>query len=157
MPFDASHWKGPEKPVRWSWAPQQAALAASAALAAVALGFLLFRSPPGAMEPSLARMLFGMAAIKFLIFTVPLTALISWRLSGPASLNWRAAYLGALSLSGFGLGLIWALVHPALSAFTFHAGNIVMIGMLLNDETIALRLKAMLEERSARRHSSNAE
>jgi hypothetical protein len=77
-------------------------------------------------DPSLARLLRGMALIKALLVVLAAAAVL-WRLGKPASYRVVAAYLaGCWAIAGAAT-LIWQLTLIPLAAIGFHVAEISML------------------------------
>lgn len=79
------------------------------------------------VEPQLAILLRGMAAIKGLLAALG-TGLVYWRFGSPVSARAVSAYIGCVWLLFVACALIWQLAFILLGAVLFHVGG---IGVLL--------------------------
>lgn len=75
------------------------------------------------MEPELAVLLRGMAAIKGLL-AVLAASLVCWRFGLPISVRAAGAYATCAGLMFVACALIWQLAFIPLAAALFHAGGI---------------------------------
>jgi hypothetical protein len=87
-----------------------------------------------------------MAGLKSLM-ALGAAAGVMWRLGGPASGAWLAAYAGACGAMAAGPVLIWGLTHVGLGALLLHGGLLACVVMLWRDPAVGARLEAILVRR----------
>jgi hypothetical protein len=122
-----------------------------AILAATAAGFLMIDSHMTARAVAnagadLTRLLRAMAVIKTMLAAGAVAAVL-WRLGGPVSLTWFAAYALCAGAMAMGPGLIWTMAHVGTGAILLHGGLLATLLLLWRDPAVARRLAELVRAR----------
>jgi hypothetical protein len=102
---------------------------------AIALGGALAIAVPHPhrlVDPELARLLRGMAALKGLLVLGALAALV-WRFSHPLPRGLAIAYLLGLWCMAAATGFVWQLAVVPAAAIVFHGGEIALLVTAFRD------------------------
>lgn len=89
-------------------------------------------APILAVDPELATLLRGMAALKLLIL-LPTLAAVLWRVGQPVATPFVVGYGLGLSAMAGGATLVWQLSHLGMASIAFHAGLVASAWLAWQD------------------------
>jgi phosphate/sulfate permease len=110
------------------------------------IGAMLLLASPSAVEPSLARVMHLMLAIKSMILAAA-TVLVLWRLGSPVSTTASWTYSVGLGVSAAGLAWLWGLSAILIGVVLFYGGLLIAFMTATRDRQLFAALKATLDKR----------